>query len=393
MNAERVQSRLAAVQRWVEGRDYRGYEPSDGNLSPLHVLTFEIPWLERALQQLIWKSPWDLRRLLGVPAHRSTKGTGYMASGYLMMYQLTGEDEYRERAEACLEWLMRNRSSGPFYCWGDHFPFSSRGGRRPAHEPTLVWSSLIGQTFLDAWSVLGRHVYRDVAESISRWIRTLPRNPMPPGLCLGYTALATSTIHNSNMLGAAFLAREGTLRGDQEALDLAAQAMEYSASRLRPDGSWPYGEAPRHEWIDSFHTGYNLDSLRGYMEATGDRRYEEVLRRGFAFFLARFFEADGRPKYYHDRTYPIDIQCASQAIETLVLFSDLDGEALPVAERVAGWTLDQMQDSDGHFYYRDLGWKKVRTPMFHWGQATMFKALARLLGALRPAQETAGAKA
>jgi hypothetical protein len=38
-----------------------------------------------------------------------------------------------------------------------------------------------------------------------------------------------------------------------------------------------------------------------------------------------------------------------------------------------------MQARDGHFYYRDLGWKKVKTPMFHWGQGTMFKALAHLL--------------
>ena len=38
-----------------------------------------------------------------------------------------------------------------------------------------------------------------------------------------------------------------------------------------------------------------------------------------------------------------------------------------------------MQAADGHFYYRDLGWRKVKTPMLHWGQGTMFKALAHLL--------------
>jgi hypothetical protein len=38
-----------------------------------------------------------------------------------------------------------------------------------------------------------------------------------------------------------------------------------------------------------------------------------------------------------------------------------------------------MQAADGHFYYRDLGWMKVTTPMLHWGQATMVKALALLL--------------
>jgi len=33
---------------------------------------------------------------------------------------------------------------------------------------------------------------------------------------------------------------------------------------------------------------------------------------------------------------------------------------------------------EGHFYYRDLGWIKVKTPMLHWRQGTLFKALAHL---------------
>ena len=38
-----------------------------------------------------------------------------------------------------------------------------------------------------------------------------------------------------------------------------------------------------------------------------------------------------------------------------------------------------MQDDDGHFDYRRLGRWRVRTPMLHWGQATMAKALAVLI--------------
>jgi len=63
----------------------------------------------------------------------------------------------------------------------------------------------------------------------------------------------------------------------------------------------------------------------------------------------------------------------------LAFFSDFDSESLALAAKVARWTIDNMQAQDGHFYYRDLGWKKIRTPMFHWGQGTMFKALAHLL--------------
>jgi hypothetical protein len=38
-----------------------------------------------------------------------------------------------------------------------------------------------------------------------------------------------------------------------------------------------------------------------------------------------------------------------------------------------------MQAVDGHFYYRQYPFITARTPYFHWGQATMFKALAHLM--------------
>ena len=46
-----------------------------------------------------------------------------------------------------------------------------------------------------------------------------------------------------------------------------------------------------------------------------------------------------------------------------------------------------MQAADGHFYYRDLGWAVNKTPMLHWGQATMFKALSHLLSKLERVPE------
>jgi hypothetical protein len=49
---------------------------------------------------------------------------------------------------------------------------------------------------------------------------------------------------------------------------------------------------------------------------------------------------------------------------------------------VADWTIDNMQDRTGLFYYRQYPMIKARTPYFHWGQATMYKALATLLGKL-----------
>jgi hypothetical protein len=203
------------------------------------------------------------------------------------------------------------------------------------------------------------------------------------GTCLSYVKYQTSSIHNSNMLGAAMLARTASLTGDRSALPLAKEAMRYSCADQLPDGAWYYGKKTKFHWIDNFHTGYNLDSLKSYIKNTGEREFEENLQRGYRYFKENFFEESGRPKYYHDRAYPIDIQCAAQAIDTLVLFSDQDPSSIELARRVARWTISNMQDASGYFYYRILPLKKVKIPMIHWGQATMFKALAHLLTKLR----------
>jgi hypothetical protein len=155
--------------------------------------------------------------------------------------------------------------------------------------------------------------------------------------------------------------------------------MEYSCSRQLPDGSWWYAEEPKYHWIDNFHTGYNLDSLKYYIESSDDGEFRPNLERGLSFYKAHFFEETGRPKYYHTRTYPVDIQCVAQSIDTLASFSDRDPECLQLSAKVAAWAIENMQDSNGYFYYRQYPLVKAKTPMLHWGQATMFKALAHLL--------------
>ena len=381
---EVVQKSAQEVARWVEEHNYRAYDPGDGDLSFLRYLTFSSHFLRRLLTASVLRLPFHIRPLIGIGPHTSTKGMGYMGWGYVKMYALTGIESYRRRAEFCFDWLMRNRSTGyQHYCWGNHFSFSTRGGTIPKHMPTIVWSSLIGMAFLEASELLGNPNYLEVATSIAEWVKTLPRERTSRGTCLSYVPFRQSSIHNSNMLGAALLARVAVHTHDHEALELAREAMIYSCARQNADGAWYYGEAPKYHWIDNFHTGYNLDCLKRYTDSTADRQFESNLRRGFQYFKLHFFDPDGRAKYYHDKAGPIDIQCAAQAIDTLAFFSDTDLEALKLAAKVARWTINNMQAQDGHFYYRDLGWKKVKTPMLHWGQGTMFKALGHLLSKLK----------
>ena len=379
-SARSVYESLKNVEGWVERHNYMAYEPFDGLSSPLHRITQRHLLLDRLLLQAIRQSPINLRPLLGVKPLPSTKGRGYMAAGYVTMYELTNDATYRDKAIRNLDWLIAHKSDRYQDCaWANHFPFASRGGTYPAHEPIIVWTALIGYAFVDAFEVFGDSRFLDVAHSICRWILALPRERTSAGTCLSYHNLYQESIHNANMLGAAMLARTWKHSGDGEYLEAASEAMRYSCTRQRPDGAWWYAEEDKYHWIDNFHTGYNLDSLRYYIDSTGDDTHREVMLRGLDFYKRSFFLDDGCPRYYHSRTQPIDSQCAAQSIETLARFADVDPGALPLAERVAQWTIRHMQSRDGHFFYRVYPLVKARTPMLHWAQATTFRGLTLLL--------------
>ena len=159
--------------------------------------------------------------------------------------------------------------------------------------------------------------------------------------------LRQSSIHNSNMLGAAMLASTWKHTRDAELLEVARSAMLYSCSRQREDGSWWYGEHPKYHWIDSFHTGYNLDSLKRYIDSTGDDSFRDHFQRGLRYFRDVFFEPRWHAAVLPRQDLSGDIQCAAQAIETLAFCSDDDPACLELSLKVAEWTIDNMQDRKG----------------------------------------------
>ena len=185
-------------------------------------------------------------------------------------------------------------------------------------------------------------------------------------------------IHNANFLGAALLCRLARLTGEKAALNAALGAARYSAASQREDGSWPYGLASTQQWVDNFHTGYNLCALQSIGTDLGSGEFESVLQKGFAFYQGYFFTASGAPKYFHNRTYPIDIHCVAQSLITLTAFRRLELRAESLAQSVLSWAMEHMWDDRGFFYYRVLRGLTIRTSYMRWSQAWMLVALATL---------------
>ena len=243
-----------------------------------------------------------------------------------------------------------------------------------------MWTSLIGHAFLDAYDHFQKDLYLQIAVSACEHIlHDLKAFPDGKGVCIAYVPGKDSQVHNASTLGASLLARTYSITRRDAYLDLAQKAIQYTAQHQRPDSSWFYGEKENLHWVDNFHTAYVLDCFKHYTQSTGDHSFEQNMMSGYEYWKQTFFLSDGTPRYYDNKTLPIDIQCSSQAIDTLVFFQDRDPESLPLAMKVAQWTITYMQDRTGYFYYRRYSpWLVNKTPTLHWGQATMLCALSGL---------------
>jgi len=367
---------------WLEENDYRGYDTFDG-LSARFVrpLTFENKFLLTVLQQGVRRFPLNLRPLLGVQKSHSTKGMGFLARGFIRLHACTGDDAWRNKAECSLEWLIDHQSKGySGSCWGNHFDYQSRSFYLSRGVPTIVWTSLIGHAFLDAYDHFKNERFLQIAVSACEHIlRDLNRYSDGEGSCISYIPAMNSQVHNANTLGGSLLARTYSYTHNEEYRVLAKKAMQYTAQYQHADGSWWYGEKTNLHWVDNFHTAYVLDCFKYYSESVGDGTFDKNMMHGYEYWKNTFFLLDGTPKYYNHKTLPLDIQCCSQAIDTLVFFSDRDPAALPLAVKVAQWTIKNMQDRTGYFYYRRYAsWLVNKTPTLHWGQATVLCAFGGL---------------
>lgn len=380
---ERVEVAFQGLHNHLVGHDFSGWEYDDLLASPyVTSLTRFGLYPKIAAVQLAKRSPLNLRRMLGVPKLPSTKGWGFIIKGYLHYYLATGDKKHLDYVHRGLDWLIENRSPGySGYCWGNDFDFASRLGFYRKGLPTIVWTSHIQETFDLAWRVLGDTRFREVVTSVADFIADdLERTVDDSGFCFAYAPRMNGVVHNANLLGAVALLRAWHYTGNDKHFQLAKQALAWSVSKMNPDGSWYYGDLEMQKWIDNYHTAYNLDCLVRSQELAGeDFVDQEVIKKTYVFWAENFFESNGKPKFYHDRLHPIDIQATAQAIESFSKYSVYDDEALGHAFKVCLWALENMLKENGSFRYRIYRSWKNNLEALHWGQATMLSSLGHLL--------------
>jgi rhamnogalacturonyl hydrolase YesR len=372
------------LKEYCEKEGFKGWDPYDGlNSKIFQAIPFirsnrvaRLAWI-----QLFKRSPVNLRRIALVPKAFNNKGNGLFLAGYCKEYLINPTSAGKDKINYLSKLLIENASvnySGS--CWGYNFDWQARAFFQPKNTPTVVATTFISNALLDAYEITKDEKLLATARSSCNFIlKDLNRTYDEKGnFAFSYSPLDKSVVFNASLLGCRLLARVYSFTGEKQLIEEAKKAVAFCCDFQRIDGSWGYGTLPFHQWVDNFHTGYNLECISDYMNFSGDHEYEERVEKGFKYYVNTFFTDIGIPMYYNNSIYPIDIHAPAQLVITLAKlnkFTDHKG----LVDKVLNWTINNMQSEEGYFYYQINKYFTSHIPYIRWAQAWMFHALTTYL--------------
>ncbi|WP_298900404.1 delta-aminolevulinic acid dehydratase [uncultured Psychroserpens sp.] len=388
----KVASSFLKLRTYCEAEDFKGWDPYDG----LNSKVFQaLPFKHWDLARLAWiqgfkRSPINFRSLLLVPKEHNAKGVSLFLLGYCRLYQLAenGCEDFGtkatilERINSITKLLLSLRSHGySGSAWGYNFDWQARRlFLFPKHTPTVVATCFCVEALLESYKITKNEtVLKETLSAADFVVNDLSRTPHGNGVIFSYSIKdGNNTVINASLLGAKILSYSYKYSGNTSHANLAKQAVIAACDLQEEDGSWIYGLLPIQSWKDSFHTGFNLDAIETYQQNTGDFTFQNNIDKGLKYYIENFFEDNGMPKYYDTKTYPIDIHCPAQVIVTSSKLNQFKNNEDLLA-KVLDWTIDNMQDKKGYFYYQLKKGMSSKISYMRWSNAFMFNAMAHFL--------------
>lgn len=381
---ERIKRTVTHLVHYCKEHNWAGYDPYDALNSPVFNSSpfAKSRFCRIALTQALKRLPVNVRAILLVPQLQNPKALALFLTSFIKLSRmdLLQNDHL---IDFMIERIVALRSPhSQHWCWGYSFPWQTRTVLVPQWAPSLVCTVFVANALLDVYERDRRPQCLDMAISAGEYIlnelywddgeRIAGFSYPLPGVRV--------QVHNANFLAAALLCRLFKHMGRKEFLNSALSVARWSAGEQLPDGAWHYGSSPTQRWVDNFHTGYNLCALRSIGQDAETAEFESHLTGGYEFYLRHFFLADGTPKYFHDRTFPIDVHCVAQSIITLSELRDLAIEHSDgLCQSVFEWAMTHMWDERRYFYYQLVPHFTNKISYMRWSQAWMLLALTTLL--------------
>ena len=387
-STDKISFSLSHVIDYAASRDYKGYNKYDALDSKfLWFMSFGSKFLRLVYSQVVMRAPINIRPLFFVPKTRNPKGIALFAMAFMNLYKAKQVPEDLAEAETLLDWLLQHPSQTQWgMCWGYQHPWQDVGFFAPAHLPNRVVTYFVTTAMMDAYEITHKQKYLDAAKSALIFLLQAPKVLYEDATmkCLSYVPSEKINwiVMDVSILTGSIVARVNKYVKDPALAIEARKLVNFVVDKQTDYGAWyythPAGDHPRKH--DNYHTGYIVDAILDYMDHSGDQSFMEAYLKGVAYYRDNLFLPDGAPKWANDKTYPFDVHGSAQGIISFVKASRFDKNYLVLAEKIANWAIDTMQNQKkGFFYYQKT--KLFRKPytLMRWSCGWMSRGLSELM--------------
>jgi hypothetical protein len=380
------ESIIADCINFTDQRDYISYDVFDAmNSNFLSKITGNNVFLKRVAIQLNAKSLMNLRPLLGVKKMVHTKTLSDFLSIYSHLYSITRDENYKIKAHEIYNQLWERRikiDNG--FGWGLNFHYSTRFTNASKSTPNLYNTLNASHSIIDFYEVFNSIELKDFldgvldfilnylgvveeTETIS-WLRYYPKQ----------TGMPTP---NVNATSASLFVRINSIYANKIDHSLIVKLLNFVKVNQNKDGSWYYTTNEKGRWIDGFHTGFVLESLALIKKLDSKYDVDKCLDLGVDYFIKNLISEDFIPKYFDNKTYPIESQNCAQCIQTLsklIMYNNYNLNDL--LEKVIKVVLDNLYDKEGYFYHKKT---KISTYKHYYGRWSQSPMILSLIYALK----------
>lgn len=373
---------------WVKKERYYGWDPYDAlNSILVQRLCMENPYLEILITQFNKYSPINLRPLLKIEKGRDLKGIALFAQAYSKMYNIAKEERYKDELKKCNSFIKEKSLKNKYKldCWASHY-FSYTGAvksRLTTDTPDIIGTCQAIIALVESYKILKENTLKEMAVNACNFLIKDLLEEDGEDFFLKYTLTEKeSMILNASAQGLEAISHLLLIYEDEELKDVCERLANFLIEKQRDDGSWVYSIYKNGKiriQLD-FHQGYMIDGLLAFLPYSENK--DEVIlciEKGAEFYKEVLFSENGQSYYRYPMRYPVDIHNQAQGIITFSTLDILDSKYLEFANKIAKWTVLNMQDNSGYFYYQKHRLFTNKIPHMRWGQAWMMLALATIL--------------
>lgn len=384
-----IRESLLRLDAYVRSKNHKGHDPYDllASKLPLNVFGTKLCYY---LTQVNKRDPYRiLRTALAIPEQYVPKGVALFIESYSKWRDI-GLDDQKDTILSLKSDLDDLRAPGydDKFCWGLNYAYATSLKYVPTLYPSVVVTAYAHRAYYEAMQHYPELDYQNQLESSVRFLlEDLERTEEDGGLCFSYYTVKKDIVYNANAKAGEMLARMYHLNGNEEYLKLATQVMDHTLANQKEDGRWNYrklDDGSERAQID-FHQLFIIECLQKFIAFAKptDEKYRESIDRGLEFFLKNQLVDEQYCKYRWPKEMPIDIHNQASTIIALCRLSELKPELIPIAEKVAKYTISNMQLDHGGFAYQKNGARLNQTSYIRWCNAWMHLALTTLLGTLQ----------